>query len=91
MKAQNALQDAGIIANKNTIPYDERSPFVTSGLRIGTPALTSRGMGSDEMVRLAGWIRRVLTDPDGDGVRQAVREEVVEFARAYPVPGISDV
>ena len=90
MKAQNALQGSGIIANKNTIPYDERSPFVTSGLRIGTPALTSRGMGADEMQRLAAWIVRVLKDPDGDGVREGVREEVAEFARAYPVPGITD-
>ena len=90
MKAQNALQGSGIIANKNTIPYDERSPFVTSGLRIGTPALTSRGMGADEMRRLAGWIAHVLKDPDGEGVRESVRQEVAEFARAYPVPGITD-
>ena len=90
MKAQNALQGSGIIANKNTIPYDERSPFVTSGLRIGTPALTSRGMGPDEMRGLAAWMIRVLRDPDGDGVREGVRAEVAEFARAYPVPGISD-
>ena len=90
MKAQNALQGAGIIANKNTIPYDERSPFVTSGLRIGTPALTSRGMASAEMARLAAWIVHVLRDPDGDGVREGVREEVAAFAREFPVPGISD-
>lgn len=90
MKAQNALQGSGIIANKNTIPYDERSPFVTSGLRIGTPALTSRGMGADEMRRLAAWIAHVLKDPDGEGVREGVRREVAEFARAYPVPGITD-
>ena len=90
MKAQNALQGSGIIANKNTIPYDERSPFVTSGLRIGTPALTSRGMGADEMQHLAAWIAHVLKDPDGEGVRESVRQEVAEFARAYPVPGITD-
>ena len=90
LKAQNALQGAGIIANKNTIPYDERSPFVTSGLRIGTPALTSRGMGGKEMERLAAWIVRVLGDPDGEGVRERVREEVAEFAQAFPVPGIGD-
>jgi len=90
LKAQNALQGAGIIANKNTIPYDERSPFVGSGLRIGTPALTSRGMGTDEMRRVGRWIIRVLDDPDGDGVRETVRQEVAEFAKAYPVPGITD-
>ena len=90
LKAQNALQGSGIIANKNTIPYDERSPFVTSGLRLGTPALTSRGMGEAEMARLADWIARVLRDPDGEGVRAGVRREVVEFARQWPVPGLSD-
>lgn len=90
LKAQNALQGSGIIANKNTIPNDKRSPFVTSGLRLGTPALTSRGMGVDEMKRVAAWICRVMKDPDGDGVRDTVRHEVAEFARAYPVPGITD-
>jgi glycine hydroxymethyltransferase len=90
LKAQNALQGAGIIANKNTIPYDTRSPFIASGLRLGTPALSSRGMGGDEMKRVAAWICRVLKDPDGDGVREGVRREVAEFARAYPVPGIED-
>jgi glycine hydroxymethyltransferase len=90
LKAQNALQGAGIITNKNTIPNDQRSPFVASGLRLGTPALTSRGMGTADMQRVAAWICRVLKDPDGDGVREGVRREVAEFARGYPVPGISD-
>lgn len=90
LKAQNALQGSGIITNKNTIPYDTRSPFIGSGLRLGTPALTSRGMGPDEMRTVAAWICHVLKDPDGDGVREAVRAEVAEFARGYPVPGISD-
>src|SRR5688572_12781655 len=90
LKAQNALQGAGIIANKNTIPYDTRSPFIASGLRLGTPALTSRGMGADEMRRVAAWIVRVLNDPDGNGVRETVRKEVAEFARPFPVPGITD-
>ncbi|MFN0095957.1 MAG: serine hydroxymethyltransferase [Dehalococcoidia bacterium] len=90
LKAQNALQGAGIITNKNTIPNDTRSPFVGSGLRLGSAALTSRAMGAGEMQRVAAWIMRVLKDPDGDGVREAVRQEVAEFARAYPVPGITD-
>ena len=90
LKAQNALQGAGIITNKNTIPNDTRSPFVGSGLRLGSAALTSRAMGGDEMRRVAAWIIRVLKDPDGDGVRETVRQEVAEFARAYPVPGITD-
>ena len=90
LKAQNALQAANIVSNRNTIPYDQRSAYITSGLRLGTPALTSRGMGKEDMKRVAGWIARVLSDPDGEGVREAVRNEVVEFARAFPVPGISD-
>jgi glycine hydroxymethyltransferase len=90
LKAQNALQGAGIITNRNTIPYDKRSAYVTSGLRMGTPALTSRGMGPAEMKQVAEWIVRVLNDPDGDGVREAVRREVADFARGYPVPGITD-
>jgi len=90
LKAQNALQGAGIVTNRNTIPYDERSAYVTSGLRMGTPALTSRGMGPDEMRRVAAWVLRVLDDPDGERVREQVKAEVAEFARAYPVPGITD-
>ena len=90
LKAQNALQGAGIITNKNTIPYDQRSAAITSGLRIGTAALTSREMGPDEMRRVAAWIMRVLKDPDGEGIREGVRVEVAEFAKAYPVPGITD-
>ena len=90
LKAQNALQGAGIITNKNTIPYDQRSAAITSGLRIGTAALTSREMGPDEMRRVAAWIMRVLKDPDGEGIREGVRVEVAEFAKGYPVPGITD-
>ncbi|MEO6043877.1 MAG: serine hydroxymethyltransferase [Tepidiformaceae bacterium] len=90
LKAQNALQGAGIITNKNTIPYDQRSAAITSGLRIGTAALTSREMGPDEMRRVAAWIMRVLKDPDGEGIREGVRVEVAEFARGYGVPGITD-
>ena len=89
LKAQNALQGSGIITNKNTIPYDQRSPFVASGLRLGTPALTSRGMGPADMKTVASWIVRVLSDPDGDGIREGVRGEVADFARSYPVPGIT--
>jgi glycine hydroxymethyltransferase len=90
LKAQNALQGAGIITNRNTVPYDQRSAYVTSGLRMGTPALTSRGMGPAQMKRVGQWIVRVLKDPDGQGVREQVREEVAVFARTYPVPGITD-
>jgi glycine hydroxymethyltransferase len=87
-KAERLLGAAGITVNRNTIPYDPRPPRVTSGLRIGTPALTTRGMGPDEMRRIAGWIVRVLDHPDDEGVTAAVRAEVEDLAARYPVPGI---
>jgi glycine hydroxymethyltransferase len=87
-KAERVLDSAGITVNKNTIPYDTRSATVTSGIRVGTPALTTRGMGADEMRRIAAWITRVLDNANDEEVAAAVREEIREFAAAYPVPGI---
>ncbi len=83
-EAEEALGRAGIHINKNTVPGDPRSPFVTSGMRIGTPALTSRGMGEDEMVRVADFIARILASPDDDTVA-AVAAEVRELAESFPL------
>jgi glycine hydroxymethyltransferase len=83
--AEAALEAAGITVNKNTVPGETRSPFVTSGLRIGTPALTSRGMGEDEMRRISGWISRVVQAPEDASVIGAVRSEVRELCRAFPL------
>ncbi|MEJ2207138.1 MAG: serine hydroxymethyltransferase [Gemmatimonadota bacterium] len=83
--AEAALEAAGITVNKNTVPGETRSPFVTSGLRIGTPALTSRGMGEDEMRRISGWITRVVQAPEDASVIGAVRSEVRELCRAFPL------
>ena len=86
--AETALDAAGITANKNTIPYDEQRPTVTSGVRIGTPALTTRGMREAEMADVAKLIGRVLDAIDDQAVREAVRADVRDLAAAFPIPGI---
>jgi glycine hydroxymethyltransferase len=83
--AEHALEAAGITVNKNTVPGEARSPFVTSGLRIGTPALTSRGMQEAEMARIADWIGDVLEAPDDEGVITRVRTEVRELCASFPL------
>jgi glycine hydroxymethyltransferase len=82
--AEQLLGRAGITVNKNTIPDDPQSPFVTSGIRLGTPALTTRGMGPGEMTRIAALIDRVLTRRD-DATLGAVRAEVEELAAQFPL------
>jgi glycine hydroxymethyltransferase len=84
--AEHVLDRAGITVNKNTIPDDPQSPFVTSGIRLGTPALTTRGMGTAEMEKIAGLIDRVLTTPD-DSTVTAVRRDVEELAAEFPLYG----
>jgi len=84
--ASAALDNAGIIANKNTIPFDTKSPFVTSGIRLGTASVTTRGMGEREMAMLGGWIVRILRDVNNAGLQRTIREEVAAFTRAFPVP-----
>jgi len=85
--AEEALGRAAIHVNKNTVPGDQRSPFVTSGIRVGTSALTTRGMGEPEMRQVAGFIDRVLRSPTDDAIA-AVRAEVLELTRAFPLYGV---
>ncbi|HEX2166431.1 MAG TPA: serine hydroxymethyltransferase, partial [Longimicrobiales bacterium] len=86
--AEEALERARITSNKNTVPGEQRSPFVTSGIRLGTAALTSRGMGPAEMERIGGWIARVLNAPADERVAGQVAAEIGELCEAFPLyPG----
>ncbi|HHS13016.1 MAG TPA: serine hydroxymethyltransferase [bacterium] len=85
--AENALEKAGITVNKNMVPFDTKSPFITSGIRLGTPALTTRGFTEEDMKTIAGFIHRVLTQIDDESVQVCVRNEIKEFGRRYPVYG----
>ena len=85
--ADAALGRANITVNKNTVPNDPRSPFVTSGLRIGTPAVTTRGFREAEVTQLAGWIADVLDDVTSEAVIERTRRSVIEMCRRFPVYG----
>jgi glycine hydroxymethyltransferase len=84
--AEAALDHCGITVNKNMIPYDERKPMDPSGIRVGTPALTTRGMGTDEMRRIAGWMLEVLRSPADESLATRIRGEVRELCKQFPVP-----
>jgi glycine hydroxymethyltransferase len=84
--AEKALDAAGITVNRNGIPFDKRPPLDPSGIRIGTPALTTRGMREAEMHRIAGWIGDVLANPEDTGVQGRVRAQVRELCQQFPAP-----
>lgn len=84
-QAEIALDEAGITVNKNTVPNEKRSPFVTSGIRIGTPALTTRGMGRDEMKQIAKWISIVLKNADNSEVKNDIHQKVKELCKQFPI------
>jgi glycine hydroxymethyltransferase len=86
-EAENALHAAGITVNKNAIPYDTNPPMKPSGIRIGTPALTTRGMKEPEMLLVAGWIARALESRSDEGALAKIRGEVLELAERFPLYG----
>ena len=81
--AEKRLEEAGITTNKNMIPYDEKSPFITSGIRIGTPALTSRGMNDQEMILISELIDKVLSNIDNDNIIKEVNKEVIDLCKSF--------
>jgi glycine hydroxymethyltransferase len=84
-QAEHALERAHITCNKNTVPGEKRSPFVTSGIRLGTAALTSRGMGLAEMDRIGSWMAEVLEAPDDASTAERVASQVTELCSAFPL------
>jgi glycine hydroxymethyltransferase len=83
--AETALSLAGITVNKNAIPFDPQPPTVTSGVRLGSPALTTRGFQEAEMAEVARLIVQVLTNPDSEAVQEKVRKRVAELCQAFPI------
>jgi glycine hydroxymethyltransferase len=83
--AENALVASGITVNKNMVPFDDKSPFVTSGIRVGTAAVTTRGMKEDDMVQIVELMDRVINDPQNELVLEAVESDVQSLAERFPL------
>lgn len=89
-KYAHALDMAGIVSNYNMVPFDERSPMDPSGLRIGTPATTSRGFKEGEMERIADWMEQVIKNPDNADLHAQIKQEVEDMCMQFPCPGIAE-
>jgi glycine hydroxymethyltransferase len=87
--AEQALWSAGISVNRNTIPFDSKPPAITSGIRMGTPAVTTRGFGTEEMKRIASFIARLLSPSGERQAQKQVRQEVREMCQRFPIPGLA--
>lgn len=86
-EVSDILESVNITVNKNSIPHDERKPWDPSGIRIGTPAITTRGMKEEDMIKISEYIDRVLKDKSEDNIK-LIKEEVKEFTKDFPIPGI---
>lgn len=84
-KAENTLVKADITINKNMVPFDDKSPFITSGIRVGVPAITTRGLKEKDMLQVVNWLDQVLTKPDDENVILKVRSEVNDYMKAFPL------
>ncbi len=80
-----ALEEAGIYCNRNTIPFEQRSPFDPSGIRMGTPSITTRGMKEDEIGQIGEWITSVLKDPENSGLKEEIKEKVKKLCNEFPL------
>jgi glycine hydroxymethyltransferase len=87
--AEQALWSAGISVNRNAIPFDPKPPAVTSGIRMGTPAVTTRGFGTEEMKRIASFVAKVLSSSEDKPVQKQVRQQVREICQQFPIPGLA--
>jgi glycine hydroxymethyltransferase len=87
-KAEETLGTVGIVVNRNAIPFDPQPPMITSGIRLGTPAVTTRGFGSEEMKRIASLIAKVITNIGNTNIQNEVKQEVSQICHRFPVPGI---
>jgi glycine hydroxymethyltransferase len=86
--AQDALEATGILVNRNAIPFDPKPPRISSGIRLGTPAVTTRGMGTREIKQIASLIIKVLSDLDSGKVKKEVRQQVAALCQRFPIPGM---
>ena len=84
-EAEKVLDEVHITANKNTIPFDQNKPFVTSGIRLGSPALTTRGMKEGEMKQIAGLMASVIREPNSEEVKTNIKKEVAELTARFPM------
>jgi len=89
-QAEEALGAVGIVVNRNNVPFDQQSPRITTGIRLGTPAVTSRGFGREEMKHIASLMVKVITNIGDPNIQKEVKEEVSEMCCRFPVPGIDD-
>jgi len=83
--AEINLGKAGITVNKNMVPFDERSPFVTSGIRVGTPAITTRGMGDSEIRQIVRWMNQIVLDPENESLQSTIKSDVNALCSSFPI------